>query len=337
MVDLKTKYMGIQLGNPVIAGASSLTSDMDTIRKLEDAGAGAIVIKSLFEEQVVLESLTLEDELHRNDNLYGEMLTVFPEIKHSGPDEHLMWVRKAKEACSIPVFGSLNATSRETWVKYAQLLEETGVDGLELNFYSLPSDFDRDAAAVEKDQLEILKEIRSKVKVPISVKLSAYYTAPLEFIRKLDKIGVNGLVLFNRLFQPSIDVYKEENEYLFNLSTPNDYRLPLRFSGLLFGEVKASVCASNGIHGVEQAAAVLLAGANCFQMVSSLYKNGIRTIGSVKDGLSQWMEQKGYNGIDDVRGRLSRKNNPERWAFNRSQYVKILLQPERYLERPINL
>ena len=204
MVSLKTKYMGIELKNPVIAGASSLTDRLDTIQQIENAGAGALVLASLFEEQIQLERLKLEEELEQFDNLHAEMADVFPNLEHAGSEEHLTWVRKAKETVGIPVIASLNAVNRETWVEYARQLQGTGVDGLELNFFATPSDFDTDGADVETEQLGILQEVKKAVSVPISVKLSIHYTNPLKLIKKLDDIGVDGFVLFNRFFQPDI-------------------------------------------------------------------------------------------------------------------------------------
>ncbi len=331
MAELKTRYMGIELKNPIIAGASSLTSHMDSIKKLEDSGAGAIVVKSLFEEEIKLESYRHEQELHRNDDLYGEMLTVFPDLEHSGPEEHLSWVRKTKESLSIPVIGSLNATEPETWREYAKLLEETGVDGLELNFYRLPVDFDTEAAEVENEQVETAKKVVKEAKVPVSVKLSPYYTSPLNFMKKLDEAGVSGMVLFNRLFQPSINVGRMENDYSLNLSGANDYRLPLRFAGLLHGKVKASICASNGIQSAESLIKMLLAGADVVQMVSALYAHSIVIVPKALGELMNWMDEHGFNRIEDFAGKMSYENNPKPEMYTRAQYARALLHPEKYI------
>jgi dihydroorotate dehydrogenase (fumarate) len=325
--------MGIELKNPIVAGASSLTSHMDSIKKLEDSGVGAIVVKSLFEEEIKLESYRHEQELHRDDNLYGEMLTVFPDLEHSGPEEHLSWVRKTKQSVSVPVIGSLNATEPETWYEYAKLLEETGVDGLELNFYSLPVDFDTEAADVEKEQVETAKKVVKEVNVPVSVKLSPYYTSPLNFIKKLDDAGVSGMVLFNRLFQPSINVGRMENDYSLNLSGANDYRLPLRFAGLLHGKVKASICASNGIQSAESLIKMILAGADVVQMVSALYAHSMVIVPKALGELMNWMDEHGFGRIEDFAGKLSYRNNPKPEMYTRAQYARALLHPEQYILR----
>ena len=331
MADLKTKYMGIDVKNPIIAGASGLTSHMSSIHKLEDAGVGAIVIKSLFEEQIQLESYKMKEDLHKDDDLYGEMLTIFPELEHSGPDDHLHWLRKAKEETSIPIIASLNAVNRQTWIDYAKKMEETGVDGLELNFYRLPVEFDVDARTVEKEQLEAVTEVVQSVNIPVSVKLSPYYSSPLYFIRQLDTSGVKGFVLFNRLFQPSIHIDREENDYSLNLSNSNDYRLALRFAGLLHGQIDASVCASNGVNSTESLIKVLLAGADVAQMVSALYSHSIVIVPKMLGELKEWMDDKNYKSLKDFQGKLSYAKNPKPEIYTRAQYARALLHPEKYI------
>jgi dihydroorotate dehydrogenase (fumarate) len=328
MPSLRTTYMGVELRNPVIAGASSMTSNVTTVKALERAGAGAIVISSLFEEQIQLEGFKLEEDLTEYDNLHPEMITVFPKLEHAGPEEHLMWVRRAKEAVTIPVFASLNAVNPDTWVEYAQLLEQTGVDGLELNFYAVPTDFDRDAATVEAEQAATVRAVKEAVSIPIAVKLSSYYTNPLHFIARLDSEGVGALVLFNRFFQPTIDVNDERHVSRLRLSPDGEYGLPLRFAGLLHGRIKADVCASSSIFGGEDVVRMLLAGATCVQVVSTLYKNRIPQMAALVEFLQGWMAAKGYETVDDFRGKLSYGRGSDRWAYTRAQYVKLLLKPE---------
>jgi dihydroorotate dehydrogenase (fumarate) len=233
----------------------------------------------------------------------------------------------------VPVIGSLNATEPETWYEYAKLLEETGVDGLELNFYSLPVDFDTEAADVEKEQVETAKKVVKEVNVPVSVKLSPYYTSPLKFIKKLDDAGVSGMVLFNRLFQPSINVGRMENDYSLNLSGANDYRLPLRFAGLLHGNVQASICASNGIQSAESLIKMLLAGADVVQMVSALYAHSMVIVPKALGELMNWMDEHGFGRIEDFAGKLSYQNNPKPEMYTRAQYARALLHPEQYILR----
>ena len=326
MAELKTSYMGIELKNPIIAGASDLTADMDKIKKIEQAGAGALVIKSLFEEQIQLEMLKFEQEMQKYDYLHAEMETIFPNLEHAGPKEHLNWVRKAKESVKIPVIASLNAVNRETWIEYATRLADTGVDGLELNFYASPSDFAKSSAEIEQQQIDTLAEIRKAVKIPVSVKLSPFYTNPLHFIKKLDEKGVDGFVLFNQLFQPDIDPEKEENTFPFNWSVEKESRLPLRFIGLLHGQVKASLCASTGIFTGKDVAKMILAGADVVQIVSVLFQKGISSISEMVKELEQWMEKHGYQSLADFRGKMSKENSNDPWVYKRAQYVKLLLR-----------
>jgi len=332
--NLQASYMGIPLKNPFVVGACSLTAHMDAIKRIEDAGAAAMVVQSLFEEQIQLQQLRMEEELAINDNLDAEIQDLFPDVQHGGPDEHLMWVRKTKEAVGMPVIASLNCVNPETWSEWAVKLEETGVDGLELNFFAIPIDSSRNAQEIEKEQVDALKQVKKKVKVPISVKLSPFYTSPLEIIKTMDGVGVDGFVLFNRLFHPSFNIEKESGQYPFNLSTSNDHRLALRFAGLLYNNLKGSICASNGIHTGEDAIEVLLAGADVFQAVSTLYRNRVDVISAILKDIEAWMDRKGYATLDDFRGKLSVEKTPDKWTYRRAQYVKMLLSADNYVTRP---
>ena len=242
------------------------------------------------------------------------MVTLFPQIDSelSYPREHLNNLRKAKESLSIPVFASLNAVNDDTWTEYSKLLEQTGVDGLELNFYTVPEKTESGAEAVEKAQSDTLKKVKSAVKIPVSVKLSPYYSNPLKFINDLEKAGAGGFVLFNRLFQPDIDIQSEEHLFPYNLSNKEDNRLPRRFSGLLYGNTKASVCANSGIFTGYDVIKMLLAVADAVQIVSTLYLNQIGIIESVLKEVTDWMDSKGYSSIEDFRGKLSEKNSSDK-------------------------
>lgn len=328
MADLKTSYLGIELQCPIIAGSSRLTANLETIRQIEAAGAGALVTASLFEEEIQLERFKHDEDLHKYDERYWEHITMHPDRPHAGPREHLMWVRKTKEAVKIPVIGSLNAVSREVWVDYARRLQDTGVDGLELNFFHTPLDADRKGAEVEEEQVRTLAEVRKAVTVPISAKLSFFYSSPVNFIRRLDAEGVNGFVLFNRLFQPDINPDQEKHTSPFNLSEPGDHRVPLRYAGLLAGTVKADICASTGIFSGRDAAKMILAGAACVQVVSALYKNGIAQLGRMRQELEGWMDGKGYRDLAAFRGKLSMQNTSDPWVYRRDQYVRLLLHPQ---------
>jgi len=335
MANLSTKYMGLSLKNPVIVGANNLTADIDNLKRIEEAGAAAIVYKSLFEEQVQLENLELSELRTEYEERNAEMITLFP---NSGsvpgyPEDHLLKLRRAKESVNIPVFASLNALSNETWVEYAKKIEETGVDGIELNFYTVPEKTDTEYADIEKRQKNTLKEVKAAVAIPVSVKLSPFYTNPLQVISGLDKEGANGFVLFNRLFQPDIDINAEKHFYPFNLSNKEDNRLPMRFAGLLHGNISASICTSTGIFSGHDVIKMILAGSDCVQIVSTLYLNQIEVIGSILGDIDKWMNSKGYKTIDDFRGKLSRNNSENKLPYHRAQYIDFMMTTSEILKK----
>lgn len=332
MSKLKTNYLGIELRNPLIVGASSLTSNIDTLKAIEKAGAGAVVFKSLFEEQIQLEELELENELQEYNERHAEMVKLFPTLKHAGPADHLAKLKKAKEALEIPVIGSLNAMHPDTWADYAQAIADTGVDALELNFYTTPKDFEVEGKTIIQSQIEILQSVKGRIKIPISVKLSPFYTNPLDVIRRFDESDIDGFVLFNRLFQPDIDIDKEELVQTIILSDVNDHRLPLRFTGLLYGNIAADICAASGIMTGNDAVKMILAGANAFQIVSTLYKNGVEYITEILSQIEAWMSSKGYKLLDDFRGKLAKKNLHDPFAYLRAQYVDILLRSNHIIQ-----
>jgi dihydroorotate dehydrogenase (fumarate) len=328
MASLKTTYMGLELKNPFIAGASGYTTNMERIKQLEEAGAAAIVTASLFEEQIQYERYRMEEDLHQFDNLYAEMTNFFPQVKHAGPKEHLSWVKKAKASVGVPVIASLNAVNRSIWSEWALQLEDTGADALELNFYATPSSFEQSSSDVEEEQIEILGEMKSKVKIPLSVKLSAFYTNALHFIKKLDDVGVGGFVLFNRLFQPDINVEEESNRYRHSLSTGGEYESSLRYTGLLHGNIQGDVCANSGILSGKDAVKLILAGAACVQVVSTLYKNKISSLASLIKEVETWMGDKGYKDLAAFRGKMDAKNNQDPGFYRRAQYVKNLIKAD---------
>ena len=328
MANLKATFMGLELKNPFIVGASGYTASVERIKKLEDAGAAAIVTASLFEEQIQHERYRLEENLHQFDNLYAEMTDFFPQVKHAGPKEHLRWVRKAKESVGIPVIASLNAVNAEIWVEWAQELAGTGVDALELNFYAAPSEFDRTAGDIEAEQIETVKAVKRELRIPICAKLSPFYTNPLQFIKKLDEAGIDGLVLFNRFFQPDIDIEAEKNRYAHTLSEQSEHRVPLRFTGLLFGQIKADVCANRGIHTAGDAVKMILAGASSVEIVTTLYRHKISHLETLVGEMEQWMEKRGYKDIRSFQGKMSARSNRDVAFYRRAQYVKNLLKAD---------
>ncbi len=325
-MDTTTEYAGLKLRNPLIVGASGLSSDIETLQKLEAKGAAAIVFKSLFEEQIQLERMDMEEGLHEYDERNAEMITLFPDIEHAGPEEHLLKLKKAKEQLNIPLIASLNCVYKETWVEYAKKIEETGVDAIELNFYAVPRNIELTGADIEDEQVAILKAVKQKLKIPVTVKLSSSYTNPLNLIYKMDKAGADGFVLFNRLFQPDINIDKKEHITPFNLSSPHDHRLPLRYAGLLYKKINADISTNTGIFSGQDVIKMLLAGANSVQIVSTLYKNSIEHLCKMLSDIGYWMKKYNYTGIKDFQGILSDEaiNNP--FVYKRAQYVDLLMK-----------
>lgn len=333
MADLSTTYMGVKLKNPLILGASNLVTKPEVIKELEDAGIAAIVYKSLFEEQIQLENLQFDENLNEYSNRNSEMGRLFPNIEHAGPKEHLYNLKKLKQNTSVPVFASLNAIYEPSWVEYSKLLEETGVDGLELNLYATPGYFEVGASSIEDKQYQIVKSVKKAVKIPVSVKLSPFYTNTLNFIKKLDEVGVDGFVMFNRFFQPEIDIETENFHFPWELTQPHDHQLALRYTGLLHGNIEGSICASRGIYTSEDVIRLLLAGADVVQIVSAVYKKELSYVATILEGVHAWMDKKGYKKLDDFRGNLSRKNMKDPFAYQRAQYVDILSKSEEIFKK----
>ena len=325
MADLTTSYMGIELSNPLVVGACSLSKNIDTIKQIEAAGAGALVIKSLFEEQVQIERQEFEEALQTHDDMYGEALSLFPTLEHGGPREHLYWVEEARKAVSMPLIASLNAVNRDVWVDYATRLAETGVDGLELNFYSLPLDTEMSSGDVEMRELEIFSRVRDAVDIPVAVKLHPHYTNLMHMVASLDRLGADAVVLFNRLFTPDLNLESLDETAPLVLSKSTDALHTLRWTGLLYGRVETDIVANTGIMTGRDALKMIVAGASAVQVVSTLYKNKLTQIGAMLEEITGWMDSKGHASLDDIRGEASRQNSKDPWAFERGQYIKALL------------
>ena len=325
-MDFSTTYMGLKLKNPIIIGASNVVTDLGFLKKLEDAGASAIVYKSLFEEQIQLENLEQYQAQEDYGNRHAEMSSMLPDMDDAGPAEFLFNLAKAKQSLNIPLIASLNAVYDDTWYEYAKKIEETGVDALELNFYSVPREFDIDDNSILQEQIDTLEGVKKAVKIPVSVKLSPFYTNPLYCISELDKKGADGFVLFNRLFQPDIDIEKESMHYPYLLSNEEDNRLPLRFAGLLYSNIKAGICSNTGIFNGRDVIKMILAGADCVQVVSSIYKHGPKQVTRMLEDMEIWMKSKKYNSISDYKGKLSKSRMMDPYAYQRAQYVDILMK-----------
>jgi len=332
MVDFTTNYLGLELKNPIIAGASSMTADLNMLKKLEAAGAAAIVYKTLFEEQINLESAQLEDQLEELGGYDAEMIHLFPKLQHAGPEVHLVNLRKAKEMLNIPVIASLNCLLSASWLEYARLIEKTGVDALEMNFYFVPGDADLDGRSIEEAQLELVKAVKSKITIPVSVKLSLFYSNPLNFITRLDKAGVNGVVIFNRMFEPEINIQGINHSVPYYFSHEGDYRTAIRYAGLLYNRVEASICGNTGIYQGNDVIKMILAGADCVQVVSTLFKHKPEHITAMLADIETWMNEKGFSSLSDFKGKLSKKNLKDPFIYKRGQYIDLLLSSDQLMK-----
>ncbi len=328
MADLRTTCFGLDLKNPVIAGASRLTANMETLKGLEASGVGAVVIASLFEEQIRLGHDRLEDLLMGFDSREQPEISIFPGMAYAGPEEHLEWVSKAKRSLEIPVVASLNAVTAETWAEWARKLAQTGVDALELNFYATPVDPDKKGSDIEDEHVNAVVRVCKVVTVPVAVKLSPFYANPLHVMKRMAEAGACGFVLFNRFFQPDIDAETEKPRFVFDLSEAEENRLPLRFTALASGRVKGDLVASTAVLTAADIAKMILAGAKAVQMVTAFYRHGLDYAGTVLSDFSSWMDRHGHRTIEDFRGRLDKRHAEDPHAWERAQYVRILMRSD---------
>lgn len=327
-MNLSTKYLGLTLKNPIIVGASNLVTDLEMLKKLEAAGASAIVYKSLFEEQIQLENLEIHQHMTDYNERNAEMISLFPDGFDHGPEDFIYKFAEARKALNIPLIASINAVYDESWQEYAKKLEAAGAAAIEINFYSVPLDFDMDGRGILNEEMDVIEMVKNSVSIPVSVKLSPYYTNPLYVIGEMDKRGADGFVLFNRLFQPDINIETEKHHFPYNLSHEQDNRLALRFAGLLYGNIEASVCASNGIFTGADVIKMILAGADAVQVVSTVYKNGPKQITRMLEELEAWMVTKQYSSLDEFRGTLSNMKTKDPFTYRRAQYIDILMKSE---------
>jgi dihydroorotate dehydrogenase (fumarate) len=327
-MDLSTNYLGLHLKNPIVPSASPLSRSLDNMKRLEDAGAGAIVMYSLFEEQIAHESAELNHYLSYGTESFAESLTYFPEAQeyNLGPDEYIELLHKAKEKLSIPIIGSLNGISSGGWVDYAKKIEQAGADALELNVYYIPTDPELTGQEVEDRYLEVLHAVKQGVKIPVAMKLSPFFSSMAHMAHRLDVAGANGLVLFNRFYQPDIDLETLEVVPGVVLSTPMAMRLPLRWIAILHGKVKASLAATSGIHTSTDVIKMLMAGADVTMMCSALLKHGPNHITTVLSEVRQWMLEHEYVSLQQMKGSMSQKSVADPAAFERANYMKALNQ-----------
>jgi dihydroorotate dehydrogenase (fumarate) len=329
MIDLTTTYLGLALSNPLVPSASPLAKSLDNLKRMEDAGAGAVVLHSLFEEQINAESHELDYYLSQGTESYAEALSYFPDLAsfRLTPEEYLEHVRRAKRSLSIPVIGSLNGVSTGGWVKYARRIEQAGADALELNMYFVTTDPDLSGEAVEDMYTRLLVDIRREVSIPVAVKLSPFFSSLPNMARRLVDAGADGLVLFNRFYQPDIDLESLEVVPRPQLSTPaapQALRLPLRWIAILYGRLQADLALTGGVHGAEDVLKGLMAGATVTMMASELLARGIDRLAAIKAELLRWMEDHEYESVAQMRGSLSQRACPHPAAFERAHYVRAV-------------
>lgn len=326
MTDLTTTYLGLNLKNPLVASASPLSKHLDRARKLEDAGISAIVMFSLFEEQIIHETLELDHFLTRGTNSFAEALSYLPDggMYSVDPEKYLNQVAGLKKALSIPVIGSLNGVSKGGWTRYARQIQEAGADALELNLYYVSTDPDLGAQELENAQVELVAEVKSAIKIPLAVKLSPFLTSLPNFARRIVDAGAEGLVLFNRFYQPDFDLDELEIIHNLDLSTSADLRLPLRWVSILYGKVKADFALTSGVHTYMDVLKSMMAGARVAMMASNLLHNGEQVVPAMLNDLESWMKEREYTSIRQMQGSMSQMSVKEPAAFERANYMKVL-------------
>ncbi len=326
MIDLSTEYMGIKLKNPLVASASPLSEDIEKIKQMEEKGISAVVLHSLFEEQIKLQERELNQSLSQGTESYAEALSYFPDLNNYrfAPDEYIDYISRVKDEVKIPIIGSLNGVSQGGWVRYAKKIEEAGADALELNIYYLPTEKNNSCQEIEQIYLDLIKSLRQNITIPIAVKLSPYFNSIPGITNKLAEEGADGLVLFNRFYQPDIDLAKMSVVPNLELSRSSELRLRLRWVAILYQKVKADMAITGGIHTAEDIIKGILAGANVTMTTSALLEKGIPYIDKLIKGTEEWLRRHQYNSINEIRGLLSQQNVKETDAFERANYMKVL-------------
>lgn len=326
-MDLTTNYLGLTLRSPIVPSAAApLTENVDNIRKMEDAGAGAVVLHSLFEEQIRHEREELHHHLTYHSESFAEALTYFPEpeIFHVGTEEYLNHIRRAKQMVDIPIIASLNGSTIGGWTEFASQIQEAGADALELNIYYVPTDFNMSGAQVEQNYIDIVRAVKSAVTIPVAVKLSPFFSNMANMAKRLEETGADGLVLFNRFYQPDIDIEELEVRPNIILSTPQAMRLPMRWIAILYGRIRPELAATGGIHKGQEAIKMLMAGAKITQICSVLMRHGIAHIRDIENEMKHWMIEHEYESVQQMIGSMSQINCPDESAFERAQYMRAV-------------
>ncbi|MGM0497484.1 MAG: dihydroorotate dehydrogenase-like protein [Bacteroidota bacterium] len=323
MANLETKYLGISLNNPIIAASSGLTNSIKDIKEFEENGAGAVVLKSIFEEEILLELEKDQSAMNRESFLFPETVDFFDDMASDDAyTEHLKLIREAKKEVSIPIIASVNCVSAEKWPAYAQNLQDAGADAIELNVFVMPSDFNRTCDENEKLYFQIVEEVKKYVQIPVALKISFYSSNLGSLIQQLSHSGIDGLVLFNRFYSPDIDINNFNLLSSHVLSHPGEIAMPLRWIGIMADRAECDLAASTGIHDGDAVIKQLLAGAKTVQVASTIYKNGKKQIKAMLQDIENWMEQKGYNTLDDFRGKLTQMKTENPAAYYRMQFMK---------------
>lgn len=325
-MNLSTRYLNLDLEHPIVASASPMSESLDNVKRMEDAGAAAIVMFSLFEEQIRQEEAALEHFTSYGSDSFAEALSYFPDNDEYqvGAPQYLDLLRRAKESVDIPVIASLNGMTNAGWIDYAKHMESAGADALELNIFYIPADLDISGREVEDRYVEILKHVKSAVSIPIALKLSPFFSAFGHMAKRLDEAGADGLVLFNRFYQPDFDIEELEVSLSLELSKPSEIRLPLTWIAILHGRINASLAATRGVQSAEEVVKYVMAGADTVMTTSALLANGIDYLTTLKHGLRDWMEARGYESLEQMKGSMSQKNVADPTAFERGNYVRIL-------------
>jgi dihydroorotate dehydrogenase (fumarate) len=334
-IDLGTTYMGLDLKHPIVASPSPLSATLDGIMRLEDAGAAAVVMLSLFEEQVQHPADTMERIMGSGEDGFAESLAHFPEYDdyRLDPDSYLEILRLASERTSVPVIGSINGVTNRGWIEIAKMMQEAGASGLELNVYYIPAEIILSGREVEERYLDVIKAVKDTVSIPVALKMNPYFSSVGDMARKFDQAGADALVLFNRFYRPDIDLDNLQATPDINLSTAAEIRLPMLWLSLLYGHIKASMAASHGIHSATEVVKCLLAGADVTMTTSALLQHGVQHLTTLVDGLQQWMQQKGYDSVRQIKGTMSQRLVSDPSAFERANYIKLL---EAYDGNPVS-
>ena len=322
-MDLSTTYLGMKLRTPLVVSASPLSQDLDKIRRMEDAGASGVVLHSLFEEQIRYERYQLHWQLSHSIDSYPEALSYLPEATgfSMGPEDYLRHITRAKSAVGIPIIASLNGTTAGGWLEYAGKMEDAGANAIELNLYSIPVDMERSSAEIEDNYIEIVRSVRASVEIPVAVKLTPFFTNLARIAKRLDEAGANALVLFNRFFQPDIELESLEMQPSGLYSMPIDAKLPLRWIAILYDRIGANLAATGGIHRGTDALKMLMAGADATMLCSVLMRKGIEHIAAIEKEMRAWMAEHEYESVEQMKGSVSQKNCPEPGAFERAAYI----------------